>query len=485
MSDPSDHDSLPLGYQQLLNGIPSTVLLVSESLRICAVNQHFLEKSRRRERDTIGRQITEVFPRVILERTDLQANIEQVFRSGQPMRGEQMSYRAPGISRRVYFYSIVPLSCENGSKRVMLFVEDVSERARLSEEVRRVERRLASVVESASDIVLSTDNEGRIRTWNTAAETLSGLSAADVSGRWFAQLCAEEDIDEASRVLAQIQAGSQSQRAEWRLTTVAGQSLLVSWVFSAMRDDYGEMIGMVAVGRDLTERRELEMHLRQSQKLAALGVMAGGIAHEIRNPLSTCYSAVQFLDDPDLDEDLRRECIDKIKASVEKASGIIENLLRFARPSADDEMQETDLCAVLKDTTELVANQVKVQQISLTLSLEVPHLQLRAIPNLLQQVFLNLLLNAINAMPDGGELRVELRQVQNLALVDVTDTGIGIPSSELQKIFDPFHTSRQTPNGTGLGLSICYSIIQRHLGSISVTSRVGEGSIFRVQLPIL
>ncbi len=479
-----NEDRLPRGYKQLLDGIPSSVLLVDEALRISAVNQHFLQKSRRCEGDTVGRRIVEVFPRVILEHTDLQASIEQVFRSGQPV-GEQLSYRAPGLSNRVYYYSMVPLSCENGSRRVMLFMEDVSERYRLSEEIRRVERRLASVVESASDIVLSTDNEGRILTWNSAAESLTGLSVVAVAGRWFADLCAEEDSEEAARVLEKIKGGSQTQSAEWRLTTVDGQSLLVSWVFSAMRDDYGEMSGMVAVGRDLTERRELELNLRQSQKLAALGVMAGGIAHEIRNPLSTCYSAVQFLDDPDLDEDLRRECTDKIKASVERASGIIENLLRFARPSADDEMQETDLCAVLRDTVDLVSNQIKVKQISLILNLELPHLYLRGIPNLLQQVFLNLILNGINAMPDGGELRIDLRQVQSLAIVDVTDTGVGIPQKELHKIFDPFQTNQQTRNGTGLGLSICYSIVQRHLGTIRATSQVSKGSTFQVQLPIL
>ncbi|WP_200348317.1 PAS domain-containing protein [Halochromatium glycolicum] len=469
-----------------MDGIPSSVLLLDESLRITMVNRHFLEKTRRSKRNTLGQFITDVLPPEILDHAGgVQQHIEQALRSGEAQPGNRIGYRAPGLARRVYYYSVIPLPRHDGSQWVMVFIEDVSEQVRLAEEVRQAERRLALVVESASDIVLSTDNEGHILTWNTAAEAFFGLSSAEVSGRWFADLCSGQDCQEAaSKLLAQIKRGIHSLTAEWQLMAGDGQSRLISWVFSAMRNDYGEVIGVVAVGRDLTERREFEKQLQRSQKLAALGVMAGGIAHEVRGPLSTCYSAVQFLEEAGLDEELREQCIEKIRGSVLKASYIIENLLRFARPAADDEMVETDLCQLLQETVDLVANQAKVQQVRLSLNRPPCPLPLRAVPNLLQQMFLNMFLNAINAMPDGGELRVDVHPDDDQVCVDIVDTGIGIAEQDLPKIFDPFHTATKGPEAVGLGLSICHSIARRHLGTIHVTSELGKGSTFRVELPI-
>lgn len=472
-------------YQQLMDGIPSSVLLLDESLRIIMVNQHFLEKTQRRRHDTLGQLITDVLPPALLDNAGgFQRHIDLALRSGQAQRGNRLSYRAPGVPRRVYYYSIVPLPHADGSQCVMVFIEDISEQVRLAEEVRQAERRLALVVESASDIVLSTDNEGRILTWNTAAEEFCGLSSVEVSGRWFAELCPEQGRQEAGEVLAQIRHGAHSLTAEWRLMASSGKARLISWVFSAMRNDYGEVIGMVAVGRDLTERRELEQQLQRSQKLAALGVMAGGIAHEVRGPLSTCYSAVQFLEEADLDAELREQCIEKIRGSVLKASYIIENLLRFARPAANDEMMETDLCRLLQETADLVANQAKVHQVDLRLNLPSCSVRLRAVPNLLQQMFLNMFLNAINAMPDGGELRVDVHPESDQVFTDIIDNGVGIAEQDLDKIFDPFHTTTKGPEGVGLGLSICHSIARRHLGTIHVTSEPGKGSTFRVELPV-
>jgi signal transduction histidine kinase len=175
-----------------------------------------------------------------------------------------------------------------------------------------------------------------------------------------------------------------------------------------MKDDQGVMIGAVAVGRDLTERRKLEHQLRQSHKLAALGVMAGGIAHEIRNPLAVCSSAAQFLMEDDLPEDIRHECTQQIQSGLQKVSQIIENMLRFARPSMQDEMGELDLVTVLRETLTLIDNQARVQKVRVHARLPEHPVTVRGVPSLLQQVFMNLFLNAIQAMPDGGELAIEM-----------------------------------------------------------------------------
>lgn len=469
-------------YNMLLDAIPSSVLMVDEKLHVVSVNQNFLLKSQRSNANTVGRPLSEVFPTVILENTGLEERIRNVFRSGSPVNGQKMTYRAPGVPIRIYYYSILPIP----TNQIMLLMEDVTEQVRLSEEVRRVERHLASVVESASDIVLSTDIEGRILTWNSAAEKLSGLSSHEVHGRYFFEFCDTTQKQPVRLIFMRMKNSNESHTTEFHLLTPNnGGSILISWVFSPMKDDYGQTVGTVVVGRDLAERRKLELQLRQSQKLTALGVMAGGIAHEIRNPLAVCSSAAQFLLEDNITAEFHKECSKKIQANIQKASAIIENLLRFARSSLDTEMVEVELNAVLKETIDLVANQAKVQKIQILLPMQKKYILVSGVSGLLQQVFMNIFLNAINAMPEGGVLRIVVDTFEDRVVVRVSDTGIGIPSGELDKIFDPFHTSSPVGQGTGLGLSICYSIIQQHLGSIQAESRYGEGATIIVTLPLL
>ena len=472
-------------YEMLLEAIPSSVLLIDRDLRIISVNRNFLEKNRRILPDTIGHRLEEVFPAIIIDQMDFPGRIRQVFEQSRPTRGERMTYRAPGIPLRIYYYSILPFSWEGKVELAMLLMEDVTEQVRLSEEVRRVERHLASVVESAQDIVLSTDMEGRILTWNTAAERLSGFSLYEVRGRDFFDFCAGDHQGAMGRVFANLQTGKDSQMGEWDLMTRNGDRIPVSWIFSPMKDHLSQTAGVVAVGRDLTERRKFEAQLLQSQKLAALGVMAGGIAHEIRNPLAVCNSAAQFIMEDNISPEFRQECAQKIHAGLQRASMIIENLLRFARPSGETNLKEIHLTSLFEETLSLVTNQARIQKIELRAQLPPEPVMINGMEGLLQQAFMNLLLNAIKAMPDGGMLSMALGQTDSEAWVSIRDTGHGIAPGDLNNIFDPFYTTAPAGKGSGLGLSICYSIIKQHFGTITVDSEEGKGSTFTVRLPNL
>ena len=472
-------------YDMLLDAIPSSVLLIDRDLRIVSVNRNFLEKNRRTLPDTIGHRLEEVFPAIIIDQMDFPGRIRQVFEKNFRIKGERMTYRAPGIPLRIYYYSILPFSWQGVVELAMLLMDDVTEQVRLSEEVHRVERHLASVVESAQDIVLSTDMEGQILTWNTAAEKLSGFTLYAVRGQNFFDFCAGDDQGEMERIFANLQAGKEAQMAEWDLKTRDGGRIPVSWIFSPMKDHLGQTAGIVAVGRDLTERRKFEAQLLQSQKLAALGVMAGGIAHEIRNPLAVCGSAAQFIMEEEVTPEFRQECAQKIHTGIQRASMIIENLLRFARPSVKPDIKEIDLTRLIEETLSLVTNQARIQKIELRAQQPAETILISGMEALLQQAFMNLLLNAIKAMPDGGGLGVALGQANGEAWVSISDTGQGIAPGDLNNIFDPFYTTAPAGQGTGLGLSICYSIIKQHFGTITVDSEEGKGSTFTVGLPIL
>lgn len=470
-------------YTMLLDAIPSSVLLIDQHMRIVSANRNFLEKGQRSLANTIGYKLEEVFPTVILDQMAIARRIRNVIEKNQPAKGERMTYRAPGVPIRIYYYSLLPFSWQGKVEGVILLMDDVTEQVRLGEEVRRVERHLASIVESASDLILSADKKGGILTWNAAAERLSGYAAAEVQGRYFPEFFADEDQKDIREIFSFIDTGKYTQIKECPLKTGQGSFVPVSWVFSPLKDTANQTAGIVAVGRDLSERRKLEMELIQTQKLAALGVMAGGIAHEIRNPLAICSSAAQFLLEEDNTPKFRRECAEKIHQGIQRTSIIIENLLKYSHPSTTSKMTLVNLVSLISETLTLVAYHAKIFKIEVQSSFPRESIMVQGMATLLQQVFMNLFLNAINAMPSGGRLGIDVRTVNSEVWVQVTDTGFGIEKNEIEKIFDPFYTTSTAGKGTGLGLSICYSIVVQHKGAIEVESAKGQGSVFTVKLP--
>jgi len=478
---------------RILESIPSSLIVIDRSLRIVSANCNFLVKGRREARTTMGRKIEKVFPQVLLEYTHLDQKVREVFRTGQSTEGGKLAYRAPGLPGRIYYYRLIPLylppppfPAKRGKREevenVMLLMDDITEREQLGEEVRRAERHLISVVECANDLVISMDTDGHIVTWNRAAESISGLKTEQVKGQSLLSLCAAGQQPMMAEMLRRLARGESVQNTEVNLLTASGQEVPIAWNCSPMRDDASKVAGIVVVGRDLTERRRLEAQLSHSAKMASLGVMAGGIAHELRNPLGIISASAQLLLERPAGARLRSQGLEKIYAATQRASLIIENLLKFARPQ-DGRKKETDVHAVLEETLVLLTPQITLQKVTLKKAFQqLP--QICANPELLQQVFTNLILNACNAMPQGGTLTVTAQASgQEEILVRFGDTGHGIPQEHLPMIFDPFFTTMPVGKGTGLGLSICYSIISQHQGTIEVESQVGQGSTFTVRLP--
>ena len=471
-------------FTMLLDVIPSSVVLLSRDLRIISVNQNFLLKNKLNISGTVGYQLTEVFPEIILKEINIVDQIRQVFKTNLPTTGQRMSYRAPGVPLTNYYYRIIPYSHEGIVEGVIFLMDDITEKIRLSDEVDRVESCLISVVECASDMVLSLDIDGRILTWNPSAERISGYSFDEIKGKKFVNFFAEEFSGKIQRLLSGTVKGIRSQMAEWDLIAKQKIRIRASWVCSPMQDTDMNTVGIVVVGRDLDERRKLEMELIQSTKFAALGVMAGGIAHEIRNPLAISSSSAQFLMEDTVTEEFRKECAEKIYTGIQRAANIIENLLRYARPAMNFDMKRHDLNVLLHDTLQLVNNQAKIKKINIITKFAKESIWISCTSTLLQQVFMNILLNAINAMPDGGTLTISLKKINRAVAVTISDTGIGIPEREIDNIFDPFYTTSREKNGTGLGLALSYSIVKQHAGIIEVKSEEDKGTDFIVKLPV-
>jgi len=472
-------------YSMLMDSIPSSALLIDENLRVVSANRNFFEKSRQKEGETSGKRLRDVFPEVILVEMGLETQIRNVFRSGKAMSGQKLSFRAPGVPIRVYYCRIMPVDLAGRVDHVLLLVDDVTEQSQMGVEIRRMERHLASVVESATDIVVSTDVRGNILSWNQAAETVTGYTLEELKGKAFFDYCDESQAAVVRRMFSDHTSSMKPGRTECDLRSKSGSFHPVALVVSRMTDDGANAAGFVIVGRDLTEQRQFELQLLESQKLAALGVMARGIAHEIRTPLAIASSAAQFLMEDDITPEFSLECAQKVNSGINRASAIIENLLRFAHPSVQKTKVAVDLVSVVCDALTLVDNQARVQKVEMVNLCGPKPSFILGVANLLEQVFINLFLNAIKAMPNGGTLQVSSERTTTDLMVRVIDSGEGIEADDIDKIFDPFYTKSPPGKGTGLGLSICYSIIDQHKGTIRADSSPGKGTTFTVKLPLL
>ena len=470
-----------LFVSQFIESIPSSMLVVDRRLRVVSANRHFLESVRRGKETTIGRKLVDVLPPWLARYAPMEERLRAVFRSGEAITGGDVLQQPAG---NVYFFRFVPIMVGGFVQQAMLLVDDVTERHKLGVEVRRAERHLTGVVQSANDLLASLDTEGLIVTWNPAAERVSGRTLAEVRGKRLMQFCAPEDADVIAEMLQRSPAEQQAHTQEARLVAPDGRESIVDWSMSPMTDDNGAVTGTVVVGRDLTAYRLLASQLIQAEKMASLGVMAGGIAHELRTPLAVIQVSAQLLlENPD-DPELHATCLQKIDASTRRSALIIDNLLKFARPQTEL-LGEIDVDTLLDETMVLLADQLSLQRVRVHRTPMPDGIRVVGNADLLQQVFTNLVLNACTAMPEGGRLSIVVRAEQGGPVrVAFRDTGVGIPAADLPHLFDPFFTTRPPGSpSSGLGLSISYRIMEQHAGAIEVASDLGKGSTFTVSLP--
>jgi len=233
---------------------------------------------------------------------------------------------------------------------------------------------------------------------------------------------------------------------------------------------------------DVTQRERMEEQMSQTEKLTSLGLLAAGVAHEVNTPLAVISNYIQMLAKQMPDADPRQSIIEKIVKQTFRASEIVNNLLNFSRTGAGESV-DIDVNRVVEETLSLVSHPLKTSQIQVVKHLGETLPAVRGSANKLQQVFLNLFLNARDAMPGGGLLEVRTGAHNGSVEIEVVDTGAGIPREHIHRIFDPFFTTKASGRGTGLGLSVSYGIIKEHSGKIDVRSTPGKGTSFHVEFP--
>jgi two-component system sensor histidine kinase PilS (NtrC family) len=358
----------------------------------------------------------------------------------------------------------------------------LAERARLSEEALQrssidyseLDQLNSAIVAHSESGLLTTTVSGRIRVFNPYAESIVGLSQSDAYDKPIVSV-----FSHLSDLSALLDQKSNSKKREFDYITCSGKMVTLGYRVALFNDSKGFLAGYIVNFRDITHLRRMEAALKKADRLAALGELSARMAHEIRNPLAALCGSVQLLSSgTDIKEhDARLLAI--VTREAARLDALISEFLMYARPS-QPQLQKIQLHAYIEEEFVFLAQDQRLAAISLRN--HVPkNAEVTADPNQLHQVFINLLQNAADAMPDGGEVKVEQRLTSDTISICITDTGSGIAEEALQHLFEPFWTTKSA--GTGLGLAISYRIVEAHCGSISVEKPTGGGCRFVVTLP--
>ncbi len=406
--------------------------------------------------------------------------------------------------------SLSPVSTEKGML-VLSAIRDISDRKRIAEELRRANEelhrrtaeqlgeyrsKLASIIDSSEDAILSKDLNGTITSWNKGAEHIYGYSPEEVVGKHISLLTPGDRPDEISEILQKIARGESTEHYESVRVTKDGRRLSVSISVSPLRNAAGEIVGASAIARDITAQKRTEGQLRQSQKMEAIGRLAGGVAHDFNNILGIINACSEFLRDRIDPASEPSVYVENIKKAIDRGRSLTKQMMAFSRTSAV-QPRILDLNERLREISKLLRPllgediEILIVPRSATAVVEID-------PGQLDQIVVNLAVNARDAMPRGGKFILETgavrfdegfaEQQQEMAagryvLLAVSDTGSGMDEATVSRIFEPFFTTKEAGKGTGLGLATVYGIVKQSGGRILVYSEPGHGTTFKIYFP--
>jgi len=404
--------------------------------------------------------------------------------------------------------SLSPVSI--GEETVVLSViRDISDRRRIEEDLRRAsqeldrrksrelcdsQNRLALIVDSSEDAIIGKTLDGIITHWNKGAEQMYGYSAQEIIGRPITTLCPKDRVDEIPGILERIRHGERTEYFESVRLTKAGRPLNVSISVSPIRDGEGHVVGASAIARNITLQKKIEDQLRQSQKMEAVGRLAGGVAHDFNNLLGIVTACTELLQSRVDSKSL--EYIENIREAAQRGASLTRQMLGFTRKQ-EAQPQLLDLNERLREVNKLL-HPLMGDDVEIVLLPRSDTAIVEADAGQLDQIVVNLAVNARDAMPHGGKLILETgvydfdeafarehatMTAGRYVMLAVSDNGIGMDESTRSRIFEPFFTTKEMGKGTGLGLATVYGIVKQSGGDIWVYSEPGRGTTFKIYFP--
>jgi PAS domain S-box-containing protein len=367
---------------------------------------------------------------------------------------------------------------------------------RMLSSLKKSEEHLRKVFYAADDAIMTTDREGRITLWSESSQRMFGYSKDQIVGKNLSTLHSPRTKPDLIRQMQESAMKKGRWQGEIIYSNSKGHSFDGWCVMTTLAEESGEIIGYLSVLRDTTEKKQMEMQLIQADKMASLGELAAGVAHEINNPLSGILSNAEFLQEEiPAESEEQHEEIREIVDNSQRIKSIVQDLLNFSRQRDSKTYTTLDILSVITSSLNLTEHQIQLDRIKVVKEIGDALPPVRGSFIQIEQVFINLLSNARYALnkkyPDSHEdkiLQIRTEQVeesgQKYVRVEFHDRGIGIPEENVDKILNPFFTSKEQGQGTGLGLSISYNIIQEHRGTLRFESKEGEYTKVTVDFPV-
>ncbi len=365
----------------------------------------------------------------------------------------------------------------------------------------RLERnRAQQYLNIAGVIIVAINDKGLVTLINKKGCDVLGCQEEEIINKNWFDLCVPESVrKERKDTFRKVMAGEEEEVEDYENTilTKSGEERIIAWHNTTLTDEKGRIVGTLSSGEDITKRKLAEVELIRSEKLASLGQLAASVAHEVNNPLAGILVYLKLLHKKYKEKKLQTEETEsqllKMEKELERTSRIIRNLLDFSRQS-EPNVRPVDLNKVVEAALLLVGHQISLENIKLEKKLDAKLPLVLADFDQVQQVLINIILNANQAMPDGGNLTITTsvaegvrigESLKNTVRIDIQDTGVGIPQENLSKLFTPFFTTKEKGKGVGLGLPVVHGIIERHNGKIEVESELNVGTTFSIYLEVM
>jgi len=463
-------------YRILFEHSGTAVCVLEPNKTISRVNRRFCQISGYTREEIEGRKsFLELVAEPERERMGRYHERRRVNPVGAPSSYEFTFINKKGQERQASItVGLVP-----GTMQSICSIRDVTEEEQTKEF-------LETVLYRSADAIIGLDVHYNIVSWNMGAENVFGYRPKEILDRPFHALWPDDSTGkgEIQRISKVVEKKENITNYETEMATRDGARVLVNLTISLLRDKLGKVRGYSVILRDVTEQKELEQQVIHAEKLAAIGQLTAGLAHEMGTPLNIVSGRAEYLLSDLPEGDPKKESLQIIIQQTERMTKLIDNLLKFSRPQKVH-YTKLEMTEVIEGVLSLLETQLEKGGLSVDFSISPDLPQVEADYNQLQQVFLNLILNSIQAMPQGGRLGLDIRPVNHQVVrITVSDTGGGIPREHLSKIFEPFFSTKDSGQGTGLGLAIVSKIVRDHGGSIEAESTPGKGTTFSITLPV-
>jgi two-component system, cell cycle sensor histidine kinase and response regulator CckA len=467
----------------IIQGMKEACFALDKDWHFTFVNDRCETLFRHRRGEMLGKSIWEVFSKLV--GTPMEANYRRAMAERTAVTFEAHS----PIAQRWLEIRLFP-----SGDGLAAFLLDIDERKHAEE----LKSRLVEIINSSDDAIVSKTLDGIITSWNHGAEKMFGYSTTEAVGKPMLIVFPPERVNEEKEFLAKIARGENIKHFETERVRKDGKRFFVSVTLSPIMDNTGKIVGASKIARDITQHRKLEEQFRQSQKMEAIGQMAGGVAHDFNNILAIIQMQSELLK---CSGGLRAEQVEfteEISLTVDRAAALTRQLLLFSRREVF-QPRDLDLSASITSTAKML-KRILGEDIKVQLKLTPEPTFIHADSSMMDQVLLNLCVNARDAMPNGGQLVIETSGVEfdefaasqspqmrpgSFVRLSVSDSGCGIPPEILPKIFEPFFTTKGIGKGTGLGLATVFGIVQQHQGWVNVYTEVSHGTTFRIYFPRL